>query len=202
MKLVWVFLLLLSSASNGQLKTAVFGNINFFCSPDSSITQLPEIPENLSEFGSVFIFSNASSTISQTDANRLVSYVINGGGLYIGSENWPLQAEAQVLTQLIYKKEHFGQFRQALAEKSSTQNNLELDNIETLPAGNSTVAFPLDYRLKVEAWVEDQPLLLSGVYGAGRIVIDGGYSRFYCDQRNKNTDQLFLEITRFLELGN
>lgn len=202
MKLIWVFLLLICSTSYGQLQTAVYGNINFFCAPDSNITQLINIPESLSQYSSIFIFSNASSSLNQSDANRLVSYVINGGGLYIGSENWPLQAEAQILTQLIYKKEHFGQFKQTLAEKSRTQNNLELDNIDTLPAGNSTVAFPLDYRLKVEAWVEDQPLLLSGVYGYGRIVIDGGYSRFYCDQRNENTDQLFLEIIRFLELGN
>lgn len=202
MKLVWVFLLFVSSTSHGQLKTAIFGNITFFCKPDSSITHLSIIPENLSEYRSIFIFSNASSSIDQSGANRLVNFVLNGGGLYIGSENWPLQAEAQILTQLIYKKEHFGKFRQALAEKSSTQNNLELDNIEHLPAGNSTVAFPLDYRLKVEAWVEDQPLLLSGFYGFGRIVIDGGYSRFYCDQRSENTDQLFIEIMRFLELGN
>jgi hypothetical protein len=202
MKIIWVIFILISKLLHGQAETAVFGNQSFFCSPDTSITHLDEIPKDLSPYKSIFIFSNATSLISKYNAERLISYVKNGGGLYIGSENWPLQAEAQQLTQLMYNKEHFGEFRQALAEKSPTQNNLELDEIESLPAGNSTVAFPLDYRLKVEAWVEDQPLILSGEYGAGRIVIDGGYSRFYCDQRNKNTDLLFLEIIRYLDYGN
>lgn len=202
MKNTWIISLLVCFQSFGQVETAVFGNQSFFCPPDSSITLLKEIPEDLSPYNSIFIFSNASSSISKYNAERLISYVKNGGGLYIGSENWPLQAEAQQLTQLIYNKEHFGEFRQELAEKSATQNNLALDKIEPLPAGNSTVAFPLDYRLKVEAWVEDQPLILSGDYGKGRIVIDGGYSRFYCDQRDDNTDLLFLEIIRYLDFGN
>ena len=66
--------------------------------------------------------------------------------------------------------------------------------METIPAGRSTVAFPMDYRLRVEAWVADQPLILSGELDAGKVIIDGGYSRFYCDQRSEVTDVLWNAI--------
>ena len=72
---------------------------------------------------------------------------------------------------------------------------MQLENLPDLPAGKTTSAFPLDYRLKVEAWVSDQALILSGNIGKGRIIIDGGYSRFYCE----NTNELSVEmLSRFI----
>ena len=64
--------------------------------------------------------------------------------------------------------------------------------MQSVPAGTTTVAFPLDYRLKVEAWINDEPLILSGESYKGKIIIDGGYSRFYCniDKEGKNSFML------------
>jgi len=56
----------------------------------------------------------------------------------------------------------------------------------------------LDYRLKVEAWLNDQPLILSGNYKKGRIIIDGGYSRFYCENMSKTSSELWLRFKSFL----
>ena len=116
----------------------------------------------------------------------------------MGAENWPLQAESNQLTKKLYLKESFGEYNSDVAEIEQKSGNLRLER-ETIPAGKSTVAFPMDYRLRVEAWVADQPLILSGDLDQGKIIIDGGYSRFYCDQRSDATDELWQAIMTYLK---
>jgi hypothetical protein len=130
--------------------------------------------------------------------DRLINFAESGGGVYLGAENWPLQAESNQVTKRLYLKESFGEYQVDDAEIASNNGNLELDSLDKVPAGQTTVAFPMDYRLRVEAWVDDQPLILSGALDQGRVIIDGGYSRFYCDQRSGETDQLFQSFVSFL----
>ncbi len=101
------------------------------------------------------------------------------------------------MTHKFFLKESFGEYDSPIAEIEQGSGNLDL-KVETIPAGRSTVAFPMDYRLRVEAWVSDQPLILSGKVDEGKIIIDGGYSRFYCDQRSDITDSLWAAIIAFL----
>lgn len=140
-----------------------------------------ELPEEIQEYGVIFIFSNARSVLTAEDQKQLLDFLSKGKGLYLGSENWPMQAESNQLTDLLYTKKAWGNFSTDLATADSTGF---LKDLRTFPAGKTTVAFPLDYRLKVEAWVNDEPLILSGEMGGGKVIIDGGYSRFYC-----NSDQ-------------
>ena len=156
------------------------------------------LPDSLNDFKVIMLFSSSTSTLTNKDVNRIVTFIEKGGGLYSGAENWPLQAESNQVTNRLYKKKSFGNYQQRIAECSEHAANLNLKGVESLPAGSSTVAFPMDYRLKVEAWINDQPLILSGKLGKGRIVIDGGYSRFYCNQRNEFSDLLFKEILLYL----
>jgi hypothetical protein len=144
------------------------------------------------------LFSNSTTTLSDSDVDRLIDFVEAGGGLYLGAENWPLQAESNQMTKRLYLKESFGEYQADDAEISASKGNLELDSLDNVPAGSTTVAFPMDYRLRVEAWVDDQPLILSGALEKGKVIIDGGYSRFYCDQRSETTDQLFQSFMAFL----
>ena len=115
----------------------------------------------------------------------------------MGAENWPLQAESNQITEKLYLKSSYGSYDQEIAD-NPPGGNLKLNELDTIPAGRSTVAFPLDYRLKVEAWVDDQPLIQSGQIGEGRIIVDGGYSRFYCDQRNNDTDSILVRFINYL----
>lgn len=158
-------------------------------------TKSDTLPEDLSSFQAIFLFSGASSQITEIQVEQLLKYVEQGGGLYIGSENWPLQAEAQQMTRRMYTKESYGDFNEKKAH-SAERGNLNL--IDTIPAGESTVAFPMDYRLTVEAWIEDQPLILSGYIEQGRIIIDGGYSRFYCENTSEESKQLLSSFLNFL----
>jgi len=160
------------------------------------------LPSNLALYKAIYIFSNSTSQLTLTDLQRIIRYVENGGGLYTGSENWPFQAESRQITQELFKKENYGEYNTTTAHSSSQNGNLNLNNITEIPAGESTVAFPLDHRLTVEAWIDDQPLILSGNYGQGRIIIDGGYSRFYCDHRTVICDDLFERIKKYLCLKN
>ncbi len=197
-KALWL-IIFVSSYVTGQgiSQTIVIGNTNNICFSDSSLTLVDSLPGNLEDCEAIFMFSNATSNLSETDVSRIESFLLNGGGVYMGSDNWPLQAEANQITKEFYQKESFGLYDVDVAQVNQV-GNLKLSEKDTVPAGKTTSAFPLDYRLTVEAWVDDQPLILTGNYGKGKIVIDTGYSRFYCDQRNEHTDLLFKKIYGFL----
>jgi len=157
------------------------------------------LPDSLNNFSAIFLFSNASSLLSNEDVDRIVRYLNRGGGLYVGSDNWPLQSESNQITNRLYKKESFGNFEESIAQASLKGNNLNLKALKRIPAGNSTAAFPMDYRLKVEAWIADQPLILSGQVKKGHIIIDGGYSRFYCNVWKENSTAILNEFLQFLD---
>ena len=186
----------MSFAQNGTYGL-ILGNIEPLCLPDSQLVTMPSLPNSLSKYHTIFLFSNATSLLHKTDIIRIERFLKEGGGLYNGSDNWPLQAEANQITKEFYQKESFGNYNASLARSGAT-GNLKLSELDTIPAGITTAAFPMDYRLKVDAWIQDQPLILSGNFDDGRIVIDTGYSRFYCNQRNSHSDALFQKIYTFL----
>lgn len=194
--LILFFAPLFSISQNGE-RALVMGNLNRVCLPDSTLIIKDQLPDTLHTFNTIFLFSNATSFLSSEDVIRIDSFIAQGGGLYNGADNWPLQAEANQITQKLYKKESFGYYTEDLAV-SNNEGNLALSELDTIPAGTSTAAFPMDYRLRVEAWIADQPLILSGEHGKGRIVIDTGYSRFYCDMRDENTDLVFEKVFKYL----
>jgi len=199
MRMLLICFVLISLKGFGQKGASglLIGNVDKLCLPDSQLVITETLPDSLENYRTIFLFSNATSFLDTADINRIEKFVENGGGLYSGADNWPLQAEANQITQQIYKKESFGYYESRVA-KSAEAGNLRLNDLDTIPAGNTTSAFPMDYRLRVEAWIEDQPLIQSGHYGNGRIVIDTGYSRFYCDLRDENSDAVFERVYRFL----
>lgn len=165
---------------------------------DSSFSTADTLPDKLSNYKVVMLFSTSTSKLSEDDIERLTDFVEEGGGLYAGSDNWPLQSESRQVTQRLYKKESYGEFEQKNAQLASGNCNLQLEEMDSIPAGTTTVAFPMDYRLNVEAWIEDQPLILSGRLGKGRIIIDGGYSRFYCDVKVNESVVLLEKYLSYL----
>jgi len=194
-----IVLLFFSFTTFSQGEVLVLGNHSSVCIVDNNTFVMQDtLPASLGNYDAIMLFSSSVSSLSEGDIDRIVHFVELGGGLYSGSENWPLQAESNQVTHRLYKKESFGRFEQSEAEASLNEGNLKLDSIHQIPAGSTTVAFPMDHRLKVEAWIDDQPLILSGNIEKGRIIIDGGYSRFYCDQRTEITDVLFHEFLLFL----
>lgn len=201
MRLLFIICCLFSLTSRAQESILFIGNCEKICYLDHFTYWSPnELPPDLSEFQAIYIFSNSTSKLTHSDVNRIIDFVAEGGGLYSGSENWPFQAESKQITQELFKKESYGEYHKINANTSSQAGNLQLNTISKIPAGESTVAFPMDYRLTVEAWIEDQPLILSGNYGKGRIIIDGGYSRFYCEHRTEDCDEIFKRFRTYLTL--
>lgn len=201
MKFKWLIFFLfpfLSFAQDSTNQVLIVGNFDSICLEDSSISKVKVLPETLDSYEIICLFSNATSSLTEDEAKRIEKFVRSGGGLYLGAENWPLQAESNQLTKKLYLKESFGEYDSPVAEIEQQSGNLKLE-METIPAGRSTVAFPMDYRLRVEAWVSDQPLILSGKVDQGKVIIDGGYSRFYCDQRSDVTDSVWTAIIAFLK---
>ncbi len=170
---------LVSLSLNAQIRICFCGNVSSICEIEDSIEVVysNHFPDSLSSFDALFIFSSAESILNESHQQELLAFLESGKGIYIGSENWPLQAESKELTNLFYAKETWGNFT---TKEAITNDKSLIADEKKIDAGNSTVVFPLDYRLKVEAWVDDEPLILSGNWLNGRIIIDGGYSRFYC----------------------
>lgn len=201
MQIIYLIFVLFPFVTFAQVQNnqvLVVGNFSSICMDDSSVAKATELPDSLNSFKVICFFSNSTSSLTDAEASRVEGFVRSGGGLYLGAENWPLQAESNQLTKKIYLKESFGEYNLPNAQIEQSSGNLDLE-METIPAGRSTVAFPMDYRLRVEAWVADQPLILSGELDAGKVIIDGGYSRFYCDQRSEVTDVLWNAILSYLK---
>lgn len=150
--------------------------------------------DDLTRFGTLFIFSTANSGIRPEEEKKIIDFVNNGGKLYLGAENPPFHAESSQLLKSMYNLELYGDFNSDTLEIDS-YSNFRTANDKKYSAGHTTVSFPMDYRFRVEAWSKDNPIILSGIFGAGKIIIDGGYSRFY---DLENTVGLLDEMLKFL----
>jgi hypothetical protein len=186
---------------NGRTQTQVLllGNTDKLCTVHIDTIHYDvsdTLPIKIDHYQAVLIFSSAQSVLNQEDIERLFVYLESGNGIYLGCENWPLQSEANQLSKLILGKEFWGNSNEEMAHVSSTDSPL-FENKTAIFAGNSSVQFPLDYRLKTEAWVADEPLIQSSSSFGGKLLLDGGYSRFYCDQK-KRSDDIWMMILTFL----
>lgn len=196
--LLLFFSLLFSTTLFSQNKILFIGNISQICYEDSNSTieLSSDLPDTLSSYSAIFLFSSAQSILNEKKVEQLLQYLNGGNGLYLGSENWPLQAESNVMTNLLFSKNAWGDFSEPNAQLSEKGI---FEEMKTIPSGTTTVAFPMDYRLKVEAWVNDEPLILSGEYYKGKIIIDGGYSRFYCNiEKSGNNNFMLNQFIDFL----
>lgn len=154
------------------------------------------LPTNLEEFDAIFIFSGAVSSLNSEELDALILFVKNGKGLYCGAENEPLQQEFHQISNFLFSKSVWGTFTNQtamVAEKSFIASA----NGDAISTGETPVAVPLDIRVKVEVWVDDEPLMTSYELEQGKIVFDGGYSRFYCDQMEENKG-VFESIVSYL----
>jgi hypothetical protein len=48
-------------------------------------------------------------------------------------------------------------------------------------------------------WYNDEPLILSGKWGQGKILIDGGYSRFYCSSLGVYEKEVLAVVLNFFD---
>jgi hypothetical protein len=198
MRTFFIFCLFILSTSLGitQHNYLVIGNTHSLCL-DSNFFTLKSSLDSLEKYDVLFIFSNATSSFSGSDLERIQTFLSTGKGVYIGCENWPLQAEAQQLTRRLFSKEFWGETNETIATTNVLSESIFNDK-STIPAGKSIVLFPLDVRLNVEAWVKDEPVILSSEFFGGRLILDGGYSRFYCSEMNTDTKEVWEILLKYL----
>lgn len=181
-RFILFFILFLSSFLRSQERIQVIGRDSIFPKIDGFTTVYHSTFETktLENSACLVVISSVHSSLSTEDIEAIYEYVFKGGSVYIAAENEPFTAEANQLTQRIFFKHFQGEFIDSLAEpviQSSTNNGL-LQKPSSYVAGKTVTTFPLDYRLKVELWVKDNPLILSAHIGEGKVILDGGYSRF------------------------
>lgn len=199
MKKILSAFLFVSYSSISQTSLLFIGNTEPLCVvSDSTITVeiAQSLPQMIEYFDAIFIFSGAVSSLNSKEVDALILYVKNGKGLYCGAENEPLQQEFHQISTFLFSKSVWGNFTNQtamVAEKSFIASA----NGDSISTGETPVAVPLDARVKVEVWVDDEPLMTSFELEKGKIVFDGGYSRFYCPQMMENK-AVFESIVRYL----
>ena len=199
MKIYVLFIgLFISNMCWGQVQILLLGNTKQLCFSDTSkqFISSEKLPKKLYEYHAIMVFSSAHSRLSPNEIDQIIQFVSDGGGLYIGSENWPLQAEGNALTERIYTK---SVWTAAEKPKKEISNIGIFRDIENFPPGSTPVVFPLDFQLHVEVWYNDEPLILSGKLGRGKILIDGGYSRFYCNSLGEFEKEVLAVVLKFFD---
>lgn len=187
-KLIVVLFVLILQPVAGQTKILLLGNSKNICPQKSDTIQyfsVDSLPQQLNDYHALLIFSTARSNLTEVDQQKIIAYLESGKGVYLGCENWPLEAEANQLSIKLLGKGFWGN-----NEVDSTTLDDRDDAIfakqESFTAGNSTVQYPLDIRLKVEVWSVDEPLIMSTRVFGGQLILDGGYSRFYCSEKGRS----------------
>lgn len=198
MRIFFNFLFVLIPLSKGiaQNNYLIVGNSHSFCLDSTQFTFKTTI-DSLENYDVLFIFSTANSRLTETDLDRIQAFLLAGKGVYVGCENWPLQAEAQQLTQRLLSKEFWGETNEEVATINLVSESIFNDK-SSIPAGKSIVYFPMDIRLIVEAWVGDEPIILSSEFFGGRLILDGGYSRFYCTEETEVSLEVWDNLLNYL----
>lgn len=189
-----IIFIFISGPISGQVN--ICGNTTDLCLPIKTDEIHSASTYNSSDL--IMVFATAESIFSNEQIDSIVSYVYEGKNLYIGADNWPLQAESNLITKRMFNETFYGNFANEEAELSRNESLIDWNKEDLIPAGNTTSAFPLKAGFTVEAWISDQPLILAGRYGKGRVIIDGGYSRFYCQHKCENCEKLFITFLEYL----
>ena len=155
--------------------------------------------DSLKIYDFILIFSSSNSNLNNGNISDIQAYVNQGGNLYLGADNWPFVEESNQLTQVFFGKRYWGnqQLNKELMNKKNRTKDISEKN--QYFANQSIVTFPMDYRLKVEVWSGDEPLILSGNFGKGKIILDGGYARFNLAlNQSAESKRIFNELIEFL----
>lgn len=166
----------------------VIGNYEPICIQSDSVIFyhfVHDLPDTLDYFDAILIFSGIQSQLRPESIDSIINFVYSGKGVYCGAENAPFILEFNQLSNRLFEQEAWGNFtttEATISKKSMLQSN----ESQQLFAGETTVAVPFNSHIKVEAWLDDQPIITSYKIGNGLIVFDGGYSRFYCGYFSAN----------------
>ncbi len=197
MKKILVFwhLMFLQNMLFAQKDILVIGNSDEICFDSSYNVNIANNLDDLLSYDIALIFSGVSSRIKKEDFSNIIEFVSRGGGLYLGCENWPFQAETNQILDHFFSFQSWGNFQSSYAKVS---DDSEITELKEIPTGNSVTVFPMNSNFKVDVWLDDNPIVMSGDFNNGRIVVDGGYSRFYCSEINETSKMFFLNLMKYL----
>ena len=164
-----------------QKNILVIGNSDGICFDSSYNVNVDSDLDDLLSYDIALIFSGASSCLKNEDFTNIIEFISRGGGLYLGCENFSFQS--------------WGNFQSSYAKVS---DDSEITELKEIPTGNSVAVFPMNSNFKVDVWLDDNPMVMSGNFSSGRIVVDGGYSRFYCSEINETSKMFFLNLIKYL----
>ncbi len=195
-KIILLLFLIFSYVSHyAQEAILVVGKYDEICFDTNLNIEFGENLDQIIDFDVVLIFSGASCAIEIQHIPKIIEFISNGGSVYLGCDNWPFQAESNMILENLFSFHSWGNFDATIAQVSQVS---ELTNLKEIPSGNSVAVFPLNPNFRVDVWLYDKPLIMSGNFDKGVLVIDGGYSRFYCSNMNAIGLKFFSDLIKYL----
>ncbi len=193
--ILFLFLIFFCKRYYAQKEILVVGNYDEICFDTNLNIEFGGHLDRLFEFDIVLIFSGVTSVIQSDQIPKIIEFVSNGGSLYLGCDNWPFQAESNLILEQLFSFHSWGNFNALTAEVSESS---ELTRLKEIPPGNSVAVFPLNPYFEVDVWITDKPLIMSGIFDKGILIVDGGYSRFYCSNLNAISSHIFDDLIKYL----
>jgi hypothetical protein len=193
---VLTILLLLQNTFFSQQKDSilVFGNRHSICHL-TRVKYLDSIAElKHYEHKPFYIFSTIN-TITENDIAVIKAHLEKGGNLYIGLDNWPQQKEGIEILASWFQIDFFDEGKKGLLKKGNGVLNGP-DSINSYVQSNGY--FSIQPNFKIEYWSNDCPVIMSSMLGKGKLIIDAGYVRFFCENISDEDTILLKEIIRYL----
>lgn len=198
MKFIALTILLLSKDCllSQQLDTViVYGNHQPICHLKNCI-YIDSISKIKFYAGKTFYILSTLQTISEKEVALIKNHLQLGGNLYIGLDNWPHQKEGVVILSSWFQIHFYDEEKKGHLKKGYGVLNGP-DSINSYVQSNGY--FSIHPNFKIEYWSNDCPVIMSAQHGKGRMIIDGGYVRFFCENISKEDAILLNEIIQYLK---
>lgn len=196
--ILFISLLLLIKNVNSQVNDTVlvYGNHHSICYLPK-IKTLDSIAEIKNfELHTLYIFSTINS-LKESDIKLIKKHLENGGNIYIGLDNWPQQKEGIEILDSLFQIHFFDEGKKGVLKKG----NGELNGPDTINSFVQTNGyFSIKANFKIEYWSNDCPVIMSTTIDKGKLIIDAGYVRFFCENISEEDAVLLKEIIRYLSL--
>lgn len=147
--------------------------------------------QSLQSYSQLWIFSSGNNQISVPFKDSILSFLAAGKGVYLGAENEPFWEEANSITESVWNTSFYGNFAGERVSVSRNETEVKTESIDFYQ-GNTVSVFPMHPSFQVISWVEDEPLLLMTREENQKVIVDGGYSRFFVG-REEGLIELILE---------
>ena len=166
-----------------------------------------DLDSRLAKACQVWLISGQINTITPSHLSSLRSFYDQGKGLYIWGDNDPWNADANYITQNFFETNIRGNYigckvvgiRKNNSGPGIIEDHLMSTGIVSFYEGHTIARIYMNQNLKPLVYSTDGNVVTAySDAGGKRVLIDGGYTRLYCDWNTAGTDRYVVNAAGWL----